>query len=264
MLAVTLPRSTDTRPMPTLLIINPNTSTSVTDQLAAQARATLPAEAVVHCVTAPFGARYISSEAAAAVAAHAAMQACADHIAAHGRPDAVLLGCFGDPGLLALRELVGVPVTGLAEASMREAAMHGPYAIVTGGAAWAPMLRRLAWSLDLLAPLTGIVTVERSGAELKADPAAAHSLLLEACQQALALEPAPRQLILGGAALTGMGDTLVPLLGVPLLDSVVCGLTHAWAIACGTQTRAMSTAHPAPAWTGSAEALRRLDPAAAG
>lgn len=244
--------------MPTLLIINPNTSPSVTDQLAAQAAATLPAEAIVHCVTAPFGARYISSEAAAAVAAHAAMQACADHIATHGRPDAVLLGCFGDPGLLALRELLGVPVTGLAEASMRTAAARGPYAIVTGGAAWAPMLRRLAWSLDLLAPLSTIVTVERSGAELKADPEAAHHLLLGACREAMTTHPAPSSLVLGGAALTGMGDRLAPLLGLPLLDSVVCGLAHAWALASGSEPATDPVA--APAWTGSAEGLARLSP----
>ena len=246
--------------MPTLLIVNPNTSTSVTDQLAAQARATLPPEAVVHCVTAPFGARYISSEAAAAVAAHAAMQACADHIAVHGRPDAVLLGCFGDPGLLALRELLDVPVTGLAEASMRMAAARGPYAIVTGGAAWAPMLRRLAWTLDLLAPLTGIVTVERSGAELKADPPAAHSLLLGACREALAATPAPANIVLGGAALTGMGEHLAPSLGVPLLDSVVCGLQHAWALAQGPRAAQRHGNAGAPEWTGSAAALTRLRP----
>lgn len=243
--------------MPTLLIVNPNTSESVTAQLAAQARVVLPATAVVHCVTAGFGARYISSEAAAAVAAHAAMQAVADHIAAHGRPDAVLLGCFGDPGLLALRELIGVPVTGLAEAAMRAGAALGPYAIVTGGAAWAPMLRRLGWSLDLLDPLSAIVTVERSGAELAADPVAAHTLLLGACREALAATPTPRSLILGGAALTGMGDALAPELGVPLLDSVVWGLQHAWALA----EAGVSAATPpvaAPQWAGSASGLARL------
>lgn len=249
--------------MPTLLIINPNTSDSVTEQLWSQAKAILPDDAVVHAMTAGFGARYISSEAAAAVAAHAMMQACADYIEHNPRPDAVLIGCFGDPGLLALRELVGVPVTGLAEAAMLAAAALGPYAIVTGGAAWAPMLRRLAWSLDLLAPLTGIVTVERSGAELAADPAAAHTLLLGACREALSGSPGqgglrntPNSLVLGGAALTGMGDTLAPELGVPLLDSVQCGLRHAWALACDPTAAAPAVA--APQWTGQASALNSL------
>ena len=245
--------------MPTLLIVNPNTSESVTTRLAAQAREVLPRDATVHCVTATFGARYISSEAAAAVAAHAAMQAVADHIAAHGRPDAVLIGCFGDPGLLALRELVGVPVTGLAEAAMLAASALGPCAIVTGGAAWAPMLRRLAWSLGLLEGMSALVTVARSGGELAADPVAAHHLLLAACREALAAEPVPASLILGGAALTGMGDALAPELGVPLLDSVVCGLQHAWALAQGS-VPGVATPSPvaSPDWTGSATGLRAL------
>ena len=37
----------------------------------------------------------------------------------------MLVGCFGEPGCIALRELAGVPVIGLAEAAMREAAQ--PY-----------------------------------------------------------------------------------------------------------------------------------------
>lgn len=116
----------------------------------------------------------------------------------------------------------------------------------------------LAWSLDLLAPLTAIVTVERSGAELKADPEAAHHLLLGACREALSAQPAPASLVLGGAALTGMGDRLGPLLGLPLLDSVVCGLQHAWALASGSEPAPAPVA--APAWTGSAEGLVRLTP----
>jgi len=53
-------------------------------------------------------------------------------------------GLIGDPGLLALRESSPAPVSGLAEAAFMDAARHGRFAIVTGGARWAPMLQRLA------------------------------------------------------------------------------------------------------------------------
>ena len=62
--------------------------------------------------------------------------------------DGVLIGCFGDPGLFALREVSGCPVTGLAEASFIRAAALGPFAIVTGGERWKPMLQRLASNQD--------------------------------------------------------------------------------------------------------------------
>jgi Asp/Glu/hydantoin racemase len=245
--------------MPRLLIVNPNTTAAVTEQMLGQARAVLPADAEVQAVTAGFGARYISSEASAAVAANAVLHACADAVASAGRPDAVLIGCFGDPGLLALRELLDVPVTGLAEASLLAGARHGSCAIVTGGAAWAPMLRRLAWSLDLLHVLTDIVTVERTGSELKADPQAAHALLLAACREAAA-RGQPGSIVLGGAALTGMGDALAPLLGLPLLDSVECGLRHAWSLACGELRPPAAVPQAAPAWTGQSVDLERLRP----
>lgn len=214
-----------------LLLINPNTSESVTRQLAAAAAPLTPPGCQVLPVTARSGLPYISSELGLALAGHAVLQAFDAHLGANGRPDVVLLGCFGDPGLLALREqAAGLPVTGLAEASMRAAAARGRYAIVTGGAAWVPMLRRLAWSLDLLEPLAGIVSVAPSGAELAADPQAAGALLRQACAQACAL--GAQSLIVGGAALAGWAARLQPGFALPLLDSVELGVRAAWHMTC--------------------------------
>ncbi|HEX2010541.1 MAG TPA: aspartate/glutamate racemase family protein, partial [Roseateles sp.] len=113
-----------------LLLINPNTSESVTGMLAAAAAPLTPPGGQVLPVTARFGRPYISSEYALALAGHAVLDAFDAHVGAQGRPDVVLLGCFGDPGLLALREhAAGTPVAGLAEAAMRAAAARGHYAI---------------------------------------------------------------------------------------------------------------------------------------
>ncbi|WP_108263068.1 aspartate/glutamate racemase family protein [Mangrovicoccus ximenensis] len=43
----------------------------------------------------------------------------------------LLVSAFGDPGLAQLREHAGVPVTGIAEAGMAEAARHGRFSIIT-------------------------------------------------------------------------------------------------------------------------------------
>lgn len=215
---------------PSLLLINPNTTAAVTTLLLqAGARHTPPGAQLLGC-TAPFGEPYISDEAGLAIAGHAVLAAYDAQISAGMHPNGVLLGCFGDPGLLALRERAGVPVTGLAEAAMRAAAARGRYAIVTGGAAWAPMLRRLAFSLDLLAPLAGIVTVAPTGAQLLADPQAAGALLRQACEEAAAL--GADSVIVGGAALAGWAERLQPALAVPLIDSVQAGFAHAWHMTC--------------------------------
>lgn len=209
-----------------LLVINPNTSASISALLQSTVQAEAGARVRVRTVTARFGAPYIADEASYAVAAHAVLDAWAADLASGAPPaDAVLIGCFGDPGLLALREASPVPVTGLAEAAFHAAARHGRYAVVTGGARWAPMLQRLATALGLHRLLAGIHTVEATGAALAADPPAARRLLAQACRDAQQRHGA-QALILGGAGLAGLAAQLQPHVPVPLIDSVVAG-THA-------------------------------------
>jgi Asp/Glu/hydantoin racemase len=204
--------------MAKVLLINPNTSASVTDRLAPVLAAELGPTHRVVAATARFGADYIASEASYCIAGHAAL----DAFAAFGEgADGVLIGCFGDPGVWALRECFDGPVIGLAEAAMREAATHGRFAIVTGGTRWRPMLERLAESLGLAGALQHIEIVERTGAQLAADPGAAHTLLTEACR--VAERSGAQSVILGGAALVGMAAALQPALALPLIDNVEAG-----------------------------------------
>lgn len=210
-----------------LLVINPNTSDSVTALLRTHILQASGPDVAVHMVTARFGARYISSEASYAIAAHATLDAWAAWLADGGpTPDAVLIGCFGDPGLLALRECSSAPTTGLAEAAFFEAAQHGRFAVVTGGVAWKPMLQRLAHSLGYGAQLAHIHTVEATGAELAADPVAARALLATACREAAA-QPGVQAVILGGAGLAGMAAQIQGEVPVPVIDSVLAGARQA-------------------------------------
>jgi len=216
------------KPAP-LLIINPNTSASITALLQTHARSVAGPAADIRGVTARFGAPYIACEASYAVAGHAVLDAWAT-ARASGEPAAgsVLIGCFGDPGLWALRATSEVPVTGLAEASFIEAAAYGRFAAVTGGARWKPILERLAQALGFGPALAGIDTIEPSGAWLAAHPEEALSLLTEACRQA-ARDGDAQAVILGGAGLAGLAARIQPSLGVPLIDSVLAGTRHALA-----------------------------------
>lgn len=59
--------------------------------------------------------------------------------------DAMVMGCFGDPGLDAARELVKIPVVGPAEASMHVAAMLGHrFSVITVLENVAPLIRKIA------------------------------------------------------------------------------------------------------------------------
>ena len=205
------------------LVINPNTSAAITSMLQRHIQGVVGPALDVRAITARFGAPYISSEAGYAVASHAVLDAWAATVSEPAdRPDAVLVACFGDPGVFALREGAGVPVNGLAEAAFSEAAWHGRFAIVTGGERWRPMLSRLASALGHTQTLAGIHTVAPSGAQLAADPAGARVLLAEACRQAADRFKA-QAVILGGAGLAGMAADIAALVPVPVIDSVSAG-----------------------------------------
>ena len=220
------------RHVSTLLLINPNTSTSVTDLMAGVMRPLLGEDVELVTMTARFGASYIASETAYAIAAHAVLDAWAAFVAGGGRCDAICIGCFGDPGVAALREAADVPVMGLAEAALREAAGLGLHGIVTGGAAWRPMLGRFVAANDLKHGLEGIHVVEKSGVELMQQPDGGAAEILGALQAAIG--PGTAALVIGGAALGGIAKQVAPRVPVAVIDSVQAGARWAAAAMGGT------------------------------
>jgi allantoin racemase len=206
------------------LIINPNTSEATTQRLTNMLSPLAPNDATLEFRTARFGASYIACEASHVVAGHALLDAWATYRAENSEPlDGVLIGCFGDPGLFALRESAACPITGLAEASMQLAAAYGSFAIVTGGERWRAMLERLALSLGHTTALKHVEIVTPTGAELQANPALAVECLSLACQRAA--ETGAQAVILGGAGLAGYSKQLEAYCPVPLIDSAEAGLS---------------------------------------
>lgn len=212
----------DTSTQRRYLLINPNTNILTTQRLQDVLWPHVPADIQLSCQTARFGARYIACEASHAVAAHACLDVWASHRGTPSHPlDGVLIGCFGDPGLFALREASACPVTGLAEASFIQAAAHGPFAIVTGGDRWKPMLERLAMGLGYGDKLRHIETVAPTGAALQADSEMALACLSKACRNAS--RPGIASIILGGAGLAGYAAVLQAQCALPLIDSARAG-----------------------------------------
>jgi Asp/Glu/hydantoin racemase len=203
-----------------VLLINPNTSQWVTDKLAAHLGRLLGPAVRIEPVTARFGEPYIASRPAFEVAERAVVDALAMRLppGSARRFDAVLIGCFGDPGLAQLRLQTDLPVLGLAEAAVGEAWRVGRYAIVTGGKAWKPMLEEIVAGFGWSDRLDNITVIEQSGADLAADPEGAQRLLAAACREAAA--PGVHRVVLGGAGFAGYGDVIAAQVPVPVIDSV--------------------------------------------
>lgn len=232
-----------------LLMINGNTNAAMTARVVAHARAA-GHDAVG--ATARFGARYIASRAAAAIAQHAVLDALAGHDAGM---DGVIIACFGDPGLEAARELSPVPVVGMAEASLligfRQASR---IAFITGGAAWVPMLEEFCLIRGYTREQVLVRAVAPDGGMIAADPEGAVALLAAAARDAAA--DGAGVVVLGGAGLAGLAPAVAAASGVAVLDSLDCSLE---AVHEAVQACAVAAAVPgATPSTGLSSALERL------
>ncbi len=198
-----------------ILVINPNTTAAMTDTLVAEVTRHAPAGTIVDGMTAAFGAPVIATRESFAVGADATLDAFARYT---GTPDAIILGCFGDPGLAALRARTAVPVTGLAEASFLAADV--PFAVLTSGAAWRDiLLEQIALSPNA-ALGRGVWTLDATGLDVRRDPDAFIAQFDDLGRQALAA--GAEALILGGAVLAGYAPRLRA--GVRYIDCVAAAV----------------------------------------
>jgi allantoin racemase len=231
--------------MTEILLINPNTTASITDLVLATARGFARKDTKLRALTGAFGPRYIASRAAYAIAGHAALDALAND---RGGKDAVVLACFGDPGLAALKEVSPVPVVGMADASILQAcALGNRFSIVTGGERWKSMLEEFVAGHGLSARLASVRTVAPTGAAIARNPKAAMALLARGCT-ACVREDGADVVILGGAGLAGLAAKLASKVEVPLLDGVACAISMAEALTLQKPAKATrgTLASPAP------------------
>jgi Asp/Glu/hydantoin racemase len=203
-----------------ILLINPNTTAAITDKVVAAARALAP-DATFTGVTGRFGARYVASRAGYAIAGHAALDAWAHAGDAH---DAVVLACFGDPGLDALRELSPKPVVGMADAALHAALqLVRRVSIVTGGARWPSMLEDFATAQGLRDRLASVRAVAPTGGAIAENPDGAIAILAEACTRCVS-EDGAEAVILGGAGLVGLRERIQAQVKAPVIDGLAAAI----------------------------------------
>lgn len=108
-----------------LLLVNPNTTESMTAAIAASAATVAGPQTLVEAVNPAEGPASIENdedERRSVPGLLAAIRAAAAR-PGDSRPDAYVLACFGDPGLAEAQQLVHAPVPGIAQAAMHAAAL---------------------------------------------------------------------------------------------------------------------------------------------
>jgi len=213
--------------MSRILVVNSNTTEAVTARIAAAAAAACPPGASITTITAPFGLPLIVTRADWLVAGPATLAALSAH---HGEYDAAVIACFGDPGLDAAKELLGVPVLGISEAAFHAACMLGRrFGVVSFTTALQPMFEDCLEHHGLRARCAGF----RMGPGFSGDPGAVaderRGLLLDLVRQSVELDGA-EAVILAGGPLAGVAASLQPEVSVPLVDGTAAAVRLAAAL----------------------------------
>lgn len=221
-----------------ILLANPNTTVAVTDRMAAVARAAVSPGTTITAVTATAGVPYIATRSEAVVGARAVLELFAEHA---GGCDAAIVAAFGDPGIGAARELLGIPVVGMAEAAMLTACMLGSrFAIVTFSPTLEPWYRECVAYNGLTGRCSGIHCLDEAFANV-IDVAEEKSVrLVNLCAEAV--RAGAEVIILGGAPLAGLAADIADDVTVPLVDGVA---------AAARQAETLASLRPRKATTGS-------------
>lgn len=197
-------------------LVNPNSDERVTAAMAAVARDSAPLGVCIEATTSSRAAPLITNARELAQAAEVLLDL---FVAGLDPLDGVIVSAFGDPGVGVLRHRLQVPVTGIGEASLHEAATHGAFAICTTTPQLANAMREQAEALGLQDALVCVLTTREEPHKLMADAAALDAALAELVETARE-EYRARAVIIGGGPLAPATLRLAPLSPVPLIEPV--------------------------------------------
>jgi allantoin racemase len=207
-----------------ILVVNVNTTESMTEGIAEQARrVALPGTEIVG-LTPAFGAESVEGNLESYLAAVAVM----DRVLAYDGPfDAVIQAGYGEHGREGLQELLDVPVVDITEAAASTAMYLGHrYSVVTTLDRAVPLIedRLLLAGLD-----RRCASVRASGLavlELEADPERAVEAIVE--QAAAAVRDDHAEVIcLGCGGMAELESAVRARTGVPVVDGVAAAVTVA-------------------------------------
>ena len=209
-------------------IINPNTTVSMTGTIAAAARAVAARGTEIVAATSASGAVSIEGHYDEAMS----IVGLVDEIRkgeADGT-DAYIIACFGDPGLLAAREIAAGPVLGIAEAAMHAASFIATgFSIVTTLARTRVIAEHLVRNYGMEHHCRGVRATDLPVLELENPKSNARALILAECERAIS-EDKSGAIVLGCAGMAELARDLEMKLGVPVIDGVAAAVKFAEAL----------------------------------
>ena len=210
-----------------ILVVNPNTTASMTAKIAAAARAVARPDTEIIATNSQDGPASIQGFLDVAKCVPGLL----DEVSRHTDVDAIVLACFDDTGLDAVRTLVSVPVLGIGEAAYHAASMiANKFSVITTLSRSVPGLENNLLRYGLAQKCVRVRATDIPVLKLEeGDPATLFKIRSE-IREAIDLDKA-EAIVLGCAGMADLMARLSDEFGLPVIDGVAAGVTFAEALA---------------------------------
>jgi len=227
-----------------ILIVNPNTTASMTDKIALAARRVVAADTEIVAATSKHGPVSIEGYYDEALCLPGLLH----EIRSAKDFDAVAIACFDDTGLDAARCLTDRPVIGIGEAGYKTAAMlSNRFSVITTLPRSVPALEHNIerYGLERQCARVRACDVPVLALESEAEPALAK--IKTEIERAIEQDQA-EAIVLGCAGMTDLAHDLSVTYEMPVLDGVVCAVAMCESMArLGLRTSRRGGYAPPPA-----------------
>lgn len=210
-------------------VINPNTTRSMTEKIGASARRVAAPGTRIVATNPDSGPVSIESHFDEAISAVGV----AEEVRKGEREgtDAYVIACFGDPGLLAARELTRAPVIGIAEAAFHLATMIATrFSVVTTLGRTGIIAEHLLQSYGFAHHCRRVRAAEIPVLDLEDDGACALDRIVEECRRAKA-EDGIGAIVLGCGGMADLADEIREAVGLPIVEGVTAAVKLAETLA---------------------------------
>lgn len=209
-------------------LINPNTTAAMTTKIGEAAQAIAYPTTTISATNPEDGPVSIESHYDEAIATVGVLEEVRK--GKEESVDAYIIACFGDPGLLAAREMTRAPIIGIAEAAFHVAAMISTkFSIVTTLSRTGIIAEHLLQQYGFTQQCSRIRAAEIPVLALEEDGDAAFNLIVEECLRAKA-EDGIGAIVLGCGGMADLTEKISEAVQLPIIEGVTAAVKLAEAL----------------------------------
>ena len=209
-----------------ILVIKPNTTASMTTKIGAAARAVARPDTEIVATNSQNGPASIQGFLDVATCVPGLLA----EVVRHPDVDAIVVACFDDTGVDAVRTMVSVPVLGIGEAAYHAASMISTkFSVITTLLRSVPGLENNLMRYGLAQKCVRVRATDIPVLKLEEGDHATLSKIRSEIREAIEQDKA-EAIVLGCAGMSDLMTQLSEEFGLPIIDGVAAGVTFAEAL----------------------------------